>query len=86
MGLPKESASAILLGFLRKDVSIGLLIPFALTAKQMVVACIFMAMYMPCTASFFVLLREGGIKDGLKVTGMTLGLAVILCGLLNLVL
>lgn len=86
LGLPKESASAILLGFLRKDVSIGLLIPFALTAKQMVVACVFMAMYMPCTASFFVLLREGGIKDGLKVTGLTLGLAIILGGLLNLVL
>ena len=86
LGLPKETASAILLGFLRKDVSIGLLIPFALTAKQTVVACIFMAMYMPCTASFFVLLREGGIKDGLKVVTLTFTLSVVVCGLLNLIL
>ena len=86
LGLPKETASAILLGFLRKDVSIGLLIPFALTAKQMVVACIFMAMYMPCTASFFVLLREGGLKDGFKVIALTFTISVVLCGLLNLIL
>ncbi|MDD6173667.1 MAG: FeoB small GTPase domain-containing protein [Elusimicrobia bacterium] len=86
LGLPKETASVILLGFLRKDVSIALLTPFALTGKQMLIACVFMAMYMPCTASFFVLLREGGLKDGLKIIFLTLILSVLIGGLLNFIL
>ena len=84
--LPKESSSVILLGFLRKDISIALLTPFALSAKQMVIACIFMAMYMPCTASFFVLLREGGLKDGLKIIAITLCVSIAIGGLLNFIL
>lgn len=86
LGLPKESSSVILLGFLRKDISIALLTPFALSAKQMVIACIFMAMYMPCTASFFVLLREGGLKDGLKIIAITLCVSIAIGGLLNFIL
>lgn len=86
LGLPKESASVILLGFLRKDISISFLKPFGLNAKQMIIACIFMAMYMPCTASFFVLLREGGLKDGLKITAVTLSASILIGGLLNLIL
>lgn len=86
LGLPKESSSVILLGFLRKDISIALLTPFALSAKQMLIACIFMAMYMPCTASFFVLLREGGLKDGLKIIAITLCVSIAIGGLLNFIL
>ena len=86
LGLPKESSSVILLGFLRKDISIALLTPFALSGKQMLIACVFMAMYMPCTASFFVLLREGGLKDGLKIIAITLCVSIAVGGLLNLIL
>ena len=57
--------------FLRKDVSIALLAPFNLTPQGLVVACVFMSMYMPCVATFVVMLRESGWKDTLRVVGLT---------------
>ncbi len=86
MGLPAESAPVISLGFLRKDVSIALLEPFMLSPKQLVVACIFMTSYLPCAATFFVLLKEMGIKDGLKICAFTLVLSFALACLVNLIL
>lgn len=86
MGLPEETASVITLGFLRKDVSIALLQPFNMSAKQLVIACIFMAMYLPCTASFFVLLKEGGWKDTLKIVALTIFVSLITCTALNVIL
>jgi len=86
MGLPAETASVMALGFLRKDVSIALLMPFNLSPKQLVTACVFMAMYMPCMASFFVLLKEGGWKDTLKIIALTLSVALLTGTLLNVIL
>ncbi len=37
LGLPKEAVTALVIGFLRKDVALGMLAPLALTAEQLVV-------------------------------------------------
>lgn len=84
--LPAETTPLLLLGFLRKDISIALLEPFHLPPEQLVVACVFMAMYLPCVATFFVMLRENGIKDTLRIVGLTLGLALLSASLLRLLL
>lgn len=86
LGLPAESASVVILGVFRKDISIALLVPFNMSAKQLVIACIFMAMYLPCTAAFFVLLKEGGWKDTLKIITITLGVAIVTGAALNMIL
>lgn len=83
LGLPGESVSVIILGFLRKDVSIALLEPFALNPGQLVTACVFMSMYLPCAATFFVMLKEMGVKDTLKICALTFGLAFITAALLH---
>jgi ferrous iron transport protein B len=67
LGLPHDIGAVMLLGFLRKDVSIALLAPFNLSAHQFVIASIFMALYIPCIASFFTLVKELGIKSSLAV-------------------
>ncbi len=72
LGLPPDATPLLLLGFLRKDVSIALLEPFHLAPQALVVACVFMSMYMPCIATFFVMLRESGWKDTLRVVALTL--------------
>ena len=77
LGLPADATPLLLLGFLRKDVSIALLEPFNLTPQALVVACVFMSMYMPCIATFFVMLRETGWKDTLRVVLLTLGFSVV---------
>ncbi len=86
MGLPKESVVAIIIGFLRKDVAVGMLAPLALTAKQMVISSVVLAMFFPCVATFVILLRELGIKDMLKASGIMIVSALIMGGLLNLVI
>lgn len=77
LGLPADTTSLLILGFLRKDVAIALLEPFNLSAQMLVVACVFMTMYLPCIATFFVMLRENGWKDTLRVVALTLTLAFV---------
>lgn len=83
MGLPAESSSVIILGFLRKDISIALLEPFDLSAAQLVSACVFMTMYLPCVATLFVMLKEFGLKTTARITGLTFVVAFILACLLR---
>ncbi len=60
--VPIQTVSVIFFGFLKKDVSITLLMPFKLTIKQFMVLSFFLVTYMPCLASIFVLFRELGKK------------------------
>lgn len=84
LGLPEESIYAVVLGFLRKDVSIAMLLPFGLTAGQLVIGSVFLSMYLPCVAAFFMIIREAGIKDALLVVSFNLFVTIIVCSLLNI--
>ena len=86
LGLPKETVTAVVIGFLRKDVALGMLAPLALSAKQLVVASVVLAMFFPCIATFVVLLRELGVVNTLKSAGVMISAALITGGILNLVL
>ncbi len=86
LGLPADATPLLLLGFLRKDVSIALLEPFHLAPQALVVACVFMSMYMPCIATFFVMLRESGWKDTLRVVALTLAFSTLTAVALRTVL
>lgn len=84
--LPSDTTPLLLLGFLRKDISIALLEPFHLPPEQIAVACVFMAMYLPCVATFFVILRENGLKDTLRIVGLTMALALLSASVLRMIL
>jgi len=86
LGLPKEAVVALVIGFLRKDVAVGMLAPLALTAEQLVVGCVVLAMFFPCIATFVVLLRELGVTGMLKSAGIMIATALLVGGLLNLIL
>jgi len=85
-GLPQEAIGALIVGFLRKDVAVGMLGPLNLTTKQLVIGSTILAVYFPCIATFVVLIRELGIKDMLKVTLIMMLVAISVGILLNLVL
>ena len=85
-GLPVETISAMLIGFLRKDVAVGMLGPLALTTKQLVVACTVLTVYFPCAATFMVMARELGARDMAKAAGLMMSTAIIVGTLLNLIL
>ncbi len=86
LGLPKEAVTSLILGFLRKDVALGMLAPLALAPKQLVIASVVLAMSFPCIATFVVLLKELGFSGLLKATGIMIFSALLVGGILNLIL
>jgi ferrous iron transport protein B len=85
-GLPKETITALAVGFLRKDLAMGMLTPLALTAKQLVISSTVLAMFFPCVATFVIMARELGVRDLLKAVGIMIAAALIMGSLQNLVL
>ncbi len=85
-GLPPETAIVFLIGFLRKDVAVGMLVPLGLSPEQMVIACVVLAVFFPCIATFVILLRELGWRDFLKSMGVMLAVSILAGGVLNLLL
>jgi len=86
LGLPQEAIGALIVGFLRKDVAVGMLVPLGLTIKQLVIASVVLAMYFPCVATFTTLVKELGVVDMLKSATIMIVSSLIVGGLLNLVL
>jgi len=86
LGLPVEAVGALVIGFLRKDVAVGMLAPLHLTLKQLIIASVVLTMYFPCAATFAVLIKEFGIKDMLKSTLIMICSTLLVAGLLNLIL
>ena len=85
-GLPKEAIAALIIGFLRKDVAIGMLGPLNLTTKQLVVGSTVLAIYFPCIATFIILVKELGIKDMMKSASTMITAAIAVGGILNFAL
>jgi len=86
LGLPADAVGALLVGFLRKDVAVGMLAPLGLNLRQLIVASVVLTAYFPCAATFVMLLRELGARDMLKSTAIMVFAAFSTGSLLNLVL
>jgi len=85
-GLPKEAIVALVIGFLRKDVAVGLLMPLSLSAKQLFIAATLLAISFPCVATFIVLWKELGLNDLIKSALIMITVSIIVGGLLNFVI
>jgi ferrous iron transport protein B len=86
LGLPKEAVGGLVVGFLRKDLAVGMLKPLGLSLRQMVVACVVLSMYFPCVATFAVMMKELGVKGMFKSAAVMFVSAFAVGGLLNLVM
>ncbi|HOZ45582.1 MAG TPA: ferrous iron transporter B [Candidatus Hydrogenedentes bacterium] len=85
-GLPRDAVVAIVMGFLRKDVAVGMLDTLNLTPKQLVVSCTVLAMSFPCIATFVVLAKELGWVGLLKSVALMLACTLIAGTTLNWIL
>ena len=85
-GLPEDATGALLVGFMRKDVAVGMLLPLDMNPFQLVIAATVLTVYFPCIATFAVLLRELGIKDMIKATALMIITAIIVGGVMRLIL
>ena len=86
LGLPQEAVGALIIGFLRKDVAVGMLVPLGLTTKQLIIASVVLAMYFPCVATFTTLIKELGLIDMLKSAAIMIISSLVVGGLLNIIL
>ena len=86
LGLPENAVAALVIGFLRKDVAVGMLAPLNLTMSQIVVASVVLTMYFPCVATFTVLIKELGTKDMIKSASIMIVSTLIIGGILNIIL
>ncbi len=65
--LPKEAANAFVMGMVRRDFGAAGLFGMELTVMQITVAIITITLFVPCIASFVVMLKERGWKEGLSI-------------------
>lgn len=85
-GLPGEAGAALIIGFLRKDVAVGMLAPLGMELNQLIVASVVLMVYFPCIATFVVLFKEIGLRDLLKLTAIMIFVVVVTGGGLHLLL
>lgn len=80
LGLPRESATAFVLGFLRRDCGAVYLFAAArsgaLTPGQVLTATVTLTLMLPCIASYFMLIREFGMKTAFAVAVFVLAVAI----------
>lgn len=86
LGLPGEAVSTLLIGFLRKDVAVAMLVPLGLDARQFVIGAVVLAAYFPCAATFTVLVKEMGLRDMFKSALIMIATAFSAGFILNLLL
>ncbi len=88
--LPVETAGIFLLGFLRRDYGAAGLYDLArsgmLTGQQVVVSMIVMTLFVPCLASFLMIVKEQGLKRALAVAGFIIPFAVFIGAVVSWIL
>jgi ferrous iron transport protein B len=71
LGLPRETAPAFVVGFLRRDFGAAGLYHMAaagrLSPSQVLVAVVTITLSIPCIANFFVIVKERGWKTGIAI-------------------
>jgi ferrous iron transport protein B len=85
-GLPGGASIAMVTGFLRKDLAVGMLLPLGMNPLQLVIAATMLTMYFPCIAAFVVLLKELGIKNMIKSALIMASTAAIVGFILRVIL
>ncbi len=65
--LPKEAANAFVMGMVRRDFGAAGLFHMSLSVMQKTVAIITITIFVPCIASFVVMLKERGWKEGTTI-------------------
>lgn len=65
--LPKEASTAFVMGMVRRDFGAAGLFDLKLTTMQITVAIITITLFVPCIASFVVMLKERGFKEGMII-------------------
>lgn len=84
--LPKETAVAFIMGMIRRDFGAAGLFQMNLSTYQIVVSLVTITLFVPCIASFLVMIKERGVKTGLIIWAGTWIFAFSIGGILSHIL
>jgi ferrous iron transport protein B len=90
LGLPEKTTSAFLLGFLRRDYGAAGLFALSkqgiLNENQVIVSIVTLTLFVPCLASFFMIVKERGSKAALLMFSLITTFALLIGGGVNFLL
>ncbi|MBE3582105.1 MAG: ferrous iron transporter B, partial [Thermoanaerobacteraceae bacterium] len=84
--LPREAATAFIMGFIRRDFGAAGLYSLPLTPPQTLVALVTITLFVPCIASALVILKERGLRQAVTIWSSVLVLAFLLGGIISHIL
>ncbi|MCL2093119.1 MAG: ferrous iron transporter B [Treponema sp.] len=83
LGMPPEAVMALLLGIIRREMSVAPLLALDLSSLQAYVGALVSLMYLPCISVFAILYKEFKMKVALGIAAATVGGALLTGGLVN---
>jgi ferrous iron transport protein B len=86
LGLPPETATAFVMGIIRRDYGAAGFFTMKLTDPQLLVAMVTITLFVPCIASVMVVLKERGWAYMLGLFAGSIALAFLLGGIIAHVL
>jgi ferrous iron transport protein B len=81
LGLPPQAATALVMGFVRRDFGAAGFFTMNLSDPQLLVAMVTITLFVPCIASVMVILKERGWRYLVGLFAGSVGLAFLLGGL-----
>lgn len=86
LGLPEEASLALILGIIRRELTVMPLLQMGLTTVQLITGAVVALFYLPCISTLGVLIKEFKLKTALLITLSTFVIAFIMGGLVNMFL
>jgi len=83
LGLPPEASMSLILGIIRREMSVAPLLALQLDGLQVFVGAVVSLIYLPCMSVFGILAKEFGAKVAVAIGAGTTVTALFLGGVLN---
>ncbi len=83
LGLPAQATDGLILGIVRREMSVTPLIGLGLNSLQILVASVVSLLYIPCLSVFGVVAAEFNAKTSVMIVILTTGGAFVIGGLIN---
>jgi len=83
LGLPPEASMSLILGIIRREMSVAPLLSLNLSGLQMYVGAVVSMVYVPCLSVFGILAKEFNLRTAISIVAGTVFLALFLGGILN---
>ena len=83
LGLPKEASLSLLLGVIRREMSVAPLLALNLSPLQMFVGAVVSLLYIPCLSVMGIIAEEFNARTAIGIFVLTTVNAILVGGLIN---